>query len=439
MREVLSQASETFSLQVFDGGEFRRMVDHALTATKRWQKRQRLLRAPLMLWTVVAMSLFRSLSISNVFLKILDAMRGDLDVKVKAVTNEAVYKARGRLGWEPLRLFALSLPQLQSPAATFFGFVPVAIDGVRMDVPDSPLNRVGFGVLPESRGPCAFPQLSGAMLIYTDTRLIIDAVWGAWHMSELTVVPMLLDNLGPQHVLFLDRRYTKVELWLDLLLERHIHFVHRVSKAYDTSPLRPLGPGDWIIDVQGHELRLIEYRVGDNEVVQIITDLTDPIKYPARELALGYHARWEIELAYDEAKTHLSSVLHGTLHTVFRSKTPAGVIQEAWGLVAAYNLLRGLMVEAGQTYNIPPLEISFVDTLEVVRNAMPRMQSTTPAKRPVLYRRMIRDIADCRLDRPRRKRVVARVVKRKMSNFKLKRPGDRSLHRDFAAELVLVE
>jgi hypothetical protein len=67
------------------------------------------------------------------------------------------------------------------------------------------------------------------------------------------------------------------------------------------------------------------------------------------------------------------------------------------------------------------------------------MQSATAAKRPVLYRRMIRDIADCRLDRPRRKRVVARVVKRKMSNFKLKRPGDRSLRRDFAAELVLVE
>ena len=112
MREVLSQSAETFSLKVFDGGEFRRMIDRALTSTKRWQKRQRLLRAPLILWTVIAMSIFRSLSISNVFMKILDAMRGDLDVKLKAVTNEAGYKARERLGWEPLQMFALALPEL---------------------------------------------------------------------------------------------------------------------------------------------------------------------------------------------------------------------------------------------------------------------------------------------------------------------------------------
>ena len=118
-------------------------------------------------------------------------------------------------------------------------------------------------------------------------------------------------------------------------------------------------------------LRMIEYKIGENERVRILTDLIDPIAYPARELAVLYHSRWEIELSYDELKTHLATVSHGTLHTVFRSKTPDGVRQEAYGLFVAYNLIRALMQEAGEKYDIPPLEISFVETLHVVRNAIP--------------------------------------------------------------------
>jgi hypothetical protein len=369
----------------------------------------------------------------------LESIRGDRDVELRSVTDEAIYKGLTRLGWEPLREFAIEVAKRQAPAPSFLGFIPTAIDGVHMNVPDTPENRVGFGVPTASRGKTAFPQICGAMLVYTDTHRIIDAVWGAWNMSELSVVGELLRNLGPQHIVFLDRRYTKVDLWIDDLLHRGIHFVHRLSASYDAYPVTHLGPGDWLIDIGGHELRLIEYKIGDNEVIQLITDLVDPVQYPARDIAIGYHLRWEVELVYDEAKTHLSTVLHGSMHTVFRSKSPARVIQEAWGLVAVYDLIRGLMCEAAGQHDVPPLEISFVDTLETVRAAMPRLQSCPPELRPVLFQRMLRDIANCRIDRPRRKRVTPRVVKRKMSNFKLKRPGDRSLRRDFAAELVMVE
>lgn len=55
-------------------------------------------------------------------------------------------------------------------------------------------------------------------------------------------------------------------------------------------------------------------------------------------------AKRESELSNDELKTHLAAVSHGTLHTIFRSKTPDGVRQEAHGLFVAYNLIRALMV-----------------------------------------------------------------------------------------------
>ena len=35
------------------------------------------------------------------------------------------------------------------------------------------------------------------------------------------------------------------------------------------------------------------------------TTFLDPSAYPAHDLALTYHERWDIEEAYDEMETHL--------------------------------------------------------------------------------------------------------------------------------------
>ena len=46
------------------------------------------------------------------------------------------------------------------------------------------------------------------------------------------------------------------------------------------------------------QMRLIEFKTKDNEEVRLLTSLLDPKKYPARKLAVGYHARWETEITY---------------------------------------------------------------------------------------------------------------------------------------------
>jgi DDE family transposase/transposase IS4-like protein len=455
MDEFLSGTAGSFCLEIFNRPVAEQAVWRALDDSNKWHQRHCALTAPLVVWTIVAMSLFRSLSIVNVFKRVLESTRGTRRLPLNGVvTPEAVYHARARLGWEPLHLLAREV--LKTTQDSLFGLKTSAIDGVALDVPDTPFNLVGFGRPISSRGRAAFPQLKGVALVDLGSRQFTDCVWGAWNMSELVAAEMLLDNLGSSDLLFLDRRYTKVDLWFNCLA-RGIHFVHRLSSSYKPHRGERLGPGDWLIEVgrwveipseertdrrkrrwESRTLRLIQYRVGDRETVSLITDLLDPVKYPASEIALGYHLRWEIELTYDETKTHLSTVLHGTTHTTFRSQKPRGVLQEAWGLIAAYNLVRGLMVEAGTAHSVPPLEISFVDSLEVIRMALPRLQSCADGKRRSLYLQMIRDIADCRLDRPRRKRWAPRVVKQKIGTFLLKREGDRSIPYDFAAELTLV-
>ena len=165
--------------------------------------------------------------------------------------------------------------------------------------------------------------------------------------------------------------------------------------------------------------RMVEYRVGREERVRLITSLLDAVEYPAIELARRNHARWDIEI-FDEIKTHLVTPPQGAMPTTFRSKTPRGVFQEAYGLFAAYNFIRGLIEQAGSLYRVPAVEISFVEAMDFVRWALARIQRSVLAE-DELIERLLRDIARCRIDRPRRRRICARAVKVGFGKYPTKR------------------
>jgi len=56
--------------------------------------------------------------------------------------------------------------------------------------------------------------------------------------------------------------------------------------------------------------------------------------------------KWDIELSFDEIKTHQCATLRGQIPTVFRSKLAELVEQELYGMLIGYNLVRGLMCAA---------------------------------------------------------------------------------------------
>ena len=145
-------------------------------------------------------------------------------------------------------------------------------------------------------------------------------------------------------------------------------------------------------------------------------------------------------MAYDELKTHLATVSHGTLHTTFRSKSPDGVRQETFGMLVAYNLVRGLIAEAADEYQCDPLTISFVESLRIIQSALSQVpgRSSFGADPQAIRRLLLYDIANC-VNRPRRKRSYPRKVKIKMSNFGVKTPEDQGQNVDFVALLQLRE
>ena len=163
----------------------------------------------------------------------------------------------------------------------------------------------------------------------------------------------------------------------------------------------------------------MRYKKKGFEPVTLLTSLLDPEKYPAAELIALYHERWELELGYDEIKTHLLE-----RQETVRSKTASGVRQELWGIALGYNLVRLEMERAAAEAEVPPTRISFVVALAMVRDELinASLRTMPPGAIPGRMRILRKNLKRLVLPERRPERAYPRAVKVKMSNYARKRP-----------------
>lgn len=460
MHEFIAMASRSFSLSSFDQLGLPKMITTALNKTDAWEKKRCALGAKLMVSLVLAINLYRVKSIYDVFQTFVDSMRArKRQLSLKALSEEAIYHARARLGVAPVQvLFEMTASQIQA-RAWFHGRRTWAADGVHFLVADTKENGAEFGRPNIVNGAVAFPQVKGVALVATETREIRGLELGPNYMSEQPCVLRLIERLGVNDLLLLDRGLPSFELF-QKCLDRGVDFLARISSKWSPRIITHLANGDYLVEIRtrvpvpegerkkkGHTrywaymtVRMIRYTFeSTGESIRILTNLKNHNTIPAIELAMLYHERWECELTYDELKTHLESIPHGTVKTVFRSQTPEGVLQEAYGMAAVYNLVRNLMAKAARKANIEPDQISFVGALNVIKLAMPRIYGAPRALRPWFERQLLRDIGECRLPNPRRKRLCPRCVRVKIVRFPRKRPEFKERFFDYEAEMRLLD
>jgi hypothetical protein len=251
--------------------------------------------------------------------------------------------------------------------------------------------------------------------------------------GEPSMVGPLLGDLGPGDLLIWDRGFFGYEL-IRSVVRRGAHLLARVKSNTILRPVRRLADGSYLAkvypsegdrrhDTRGIAVRVIEYthddpnRPGAGERHRLITDLINPEDLPAPEAPLIYHERWEQELAFDEIKTHLSGRA-----VPIRSRTPAGVVQEVYGLMLAHYVVRRVMHDATVVAGRDPDRLSFLDSLRVLQCQLPESPAVSTE---TWYERLLREVRRQEL-RPRRDRWYARVIKRKMSNWMKKRPEHRN-------------
>ena len=440
---LLAGVSKDFILHGLAQPGMSKLVERVISENGRQNKRACPLRPRLVLWLVIAMSLYRDCSIINVFERLVAGVK-DKEPKLfrGTVTQEALGKARGRLGFLPLmHLHEQFVKDWKPVPETFYGLRVVGIDGSEFTVPDTEDNEEIYGRHQSDRGPAAYPSVRGLFEVDVASHRISKCCFFPCTLHESTPLRPLMKTLGSGDLLLMDRGLTSF-LSIHTCINQRANFLLRFAGNWKPHFLRKLGNGDTLMRFKAckvarenlpaadkditYDLRVIEFTVGKGELVRLVTDLVDPDHFPAIELAELYHQRWECEIAYKQLKSQLVSVTASKQQTHFRSKTPVGVMQEAWGMVLAHTLVRELMMEGAEVAGVSPTELSLTDSLEAIKLSLRNFHAGGSRLRARLREKLIQEIGGCLIDRPRRKRQCPRVVKRKMSNFRLKRPGDRA-------------
>ena len=418
-----------------------------------------------LIWLVLALTIRRDLNQDKVLNWMMSGFRwleGVLPAQAKMLATGALSHARVKLGVEVFhRLFDKLTGSYQQIEPDFHGRVSVVFDGSTGTMPDSAANRQAFGKPPSGRGQAAFPQLRLVSLLAVSVRLVLDVAYGAYvgkGSGERALMAQILQRLTRQALLFLlDAGLYALEMvWR--IDNRNQEFLVKVPQTVKLKRLKYLPDGSYLALLRGNIIdptqpppktgrkrwqevslvvRVIDYAIPGFRPARLMTNILD-LDLTARDLALHYHQRWDIEIAYDEIKTHQCATLRGQSPTTFRSKRPDLVRQELYAMLMMYNLVRLLIVRAAAAHDKDPRFISFLDALQHIIEAAPLMTVARGQHRQAQFDYLLTLIADCDIDRPRRQRINPRVVKVKMSKFKRKRQQDKSQHRNLEKELKII-
>lgn len=451
--QFLAGVSKEFVLHGLAQPNALELIRSLLKRTGRCSKRASPIQPVLVVWLVVALALYRDCSIANVFEKLVAwAKEREPRLFRGTVTPEAVIHARKRLGVLPVKLMHREMMKTCAQSdIRFRGLRVFGIDGSEFTVPDTKKNKAVFGRHKSGRGNPGYPHVRGLFCVEVATHRISNCCFLPCTTHETAGLPFLMRDLGKGDLLLLDRGLASFVTMVNCQ-QRGIRFLFRLSSNWKPTLVRKLGKGDFLMTFKAScaarkklprgakdtvlTLRVLEFRVGKGDVIRLATDLVDPNEYPALEVAELYHCRWECEIAYKQLKSQLQAVTSSKQQTHFRSKCPRGVLQEAWGMVVAHTLMRELMLESSTIAKVSPRELSFTDSLEVIKLSFRRFQRGGSRHRVRLRRELIREISRCLIDRPRRKRQCPRVVKIKMSRFPCKRPHHKEQPLDTSVEFI---
>lgn len=399
------------------------MIDDVLAATRRTQRRVRLLPARVVVYLLLAGCLFADCGYRQVWAKLVAGLRG---LPVADPSDSALRQARQRLGPAPLRaLFDL----LRGPAATsavaavrWRGLLPVVVDGTMIAVADSPANLGRYGKHRCNNGGSGYPTLRLSALLTCGTRSVIDAVFDPSTTGEITQAHRLTRSLRAGMLLLADRNYAAADL-IGAFTATGADLLIRCKSGRKLPMTRRCRDGSWLSVIDGQPVRIIEARTSITTTAgshtgdyRLITTLLDPRRYPAADLVRLYHQRWEIETAYLELK---STILGGR---VLRARTPDGVDQEIHALLIVYQVLRTAMVDATDSRpGLDPDRASFTTALHAARDQITQaagiIADTVIDLVGAIGERVLTDLLP-----DRRIRFKARMIKRSNSRYQARGP-----------------
>jgi hypothetical protein len=405
-------------------------ISEALKASGVATMRSRKLPAEKTIWLVLGIALFGDRSILRVVEHLKLVFKG-------VVASSSISEARARLTSSPIQWLFNKVAEAwcDDGGDRWHGLALYGLDGSHQRVADAKAVAEHFG-RPSGRTAGGYPQMRFVALMNLTTRLLAGASVGPWSSGEISLATDLWDRIPDQSLTIVDRGFLS---YIIVLYVRSMgtarHFLTRAKSTtrYRTQRVLPDGSAlvtldapkgvkRYLLDASTHalEMRAIAYQHAGGKPSVLLTTLIDHEKYPAADIIDVYHKRWELEIAFDEIKTHMLD-----RKEALRSQTVDGVLQEFWGILLAYNLIRREMHAVAKKKGLPADRISFTGALLKIQMFFMLAQNSAPGHLPRELAQLDDELGRSFVLPPRRKdQRNPRHVKIKMSNYP-KNPGRR--------------
>ena len=317
-----------------------------------------------------------------------------------------------------------------------------AIDGTKVTLMDTPGNQKAYPQHTSQKEGCGFPIMGIVGMVNLSHGGVEGFQTCGFRKHDARVAPSLLKYIDPGDLILGDRAFCSYEFITRIILEKKGHVIMRLHQArhrkLDWRKGKKISPNERLITWKkpakqpaGSELtaeqwsdlpatltlRYIklgyENRAGEKAALVVVTDLLDPIKYPAEEVADLYMERWQIEVKFRDLKTTLGMER-------FAVKTPKMAHKTLRMMVIAHNLLRSVMQEAANKAGKKVHEMSVKSTQCTLTSGHETFRGVTgkPRLTSQLYARLLDTCAEHQLDiRPFRREP--RAIKRRPKNYQL--------------------
>lgn len=427
---AVGQEERSESFEVFSRSLDIDWVKRALHATGTASIRRRKLPAEFVVWLVIGMALLRDRSIDEVVRHLNLVVP---EIRGLEVTRGAIIQARDRLGADALAVLFTETARRwagdSADALRWRGLAVYGVDGTTLRVPDTAENETTFGRPRSGRAAGGYPQLRMVALMVLRSHLLADFAAGSFDTNEQNLAQKLWDQLPDHCLVVVDKGFINYRVFFQVHSRaEQRHWLCRAKANLKWTVIRSLGRADDLVSIpinrslraQHPELpefitaRAVGYQRRGFRPQVLLTSLLDPEAYPAREIAELYHERWELEIGFDEIKTHTLERAEA-----LRSKSPERILQELWGLTIAYNLVRREMLHVADRLQLPPSRISYRHSLMLIRNFMLSAWLASPGVLPKRMEALHQEISLLVLPE-RRDRRYPRAVKIKMSKYRKK-------------------
>src|ERR1700722_4141547 len=396
--------TDWISLGVLASAVPRDAVDDAVAVTGKGARRAGGKLPPhVMVYFVMALALFAADDYEEVAARLAQTLQGwgAWERGWEVPTSGGITQARARLGAEPLAELFWQLARPVADLDTAGAFVGrwrlMSVDGMEWDVPDTAENRAAFGAKSGPGGVAAFPKARVVTVAECASNAAVLAAAGpsaaGKGTGEQALARPLLAQLEPGWLLIADRGFYSWADWctaagtgaallwrgkaniglpgLELLPDgayRSVLISPKVRGSARDVLLAAALDGEDLDPRAGRYVRVIEYEVtgrdGQDELIALVTTITDPRQASAAQLARAYHERWEHETGNAQLKTALRGP-----GQVLRSRSPALAEQELWGYLLTHYAISALICTAATAAGIDPDRVKFTRTLRIIRRA----------------------------------------------------------------------